>query len=196
MCKMFEEFEGKDNNFYVDDEEVFRVMLVGLPVEETGVSFSGEIDIDDKTSVLIDKQVKMDNPEESIKTYHKVIEMRDLSEAEIKGISKFRLFFNKLYEVFFRKQKFRVFITLYWLAFLSLEIAQEDYLFSLIYVAAIALYNSPIKFAREMKKIFASGKRKEELKEELTKLNVMNLVNTVPDDDGIMLYFKPKAPSM
>lgn len=184
---------GTDKNFYFNDVEMFRIGLFGIPVEETGICFSSEIDVYDNVSVITDKKVKMNSPEESINTYLKVLEIRDLSEDEIRNISKFRLFFKKLFEVFFRNQKFRVFLTSYWLLFLGFEIATDDYLTALIYIAGIALYTSPIKFAKEMKKMFSSGKRKNELKDELTNLNIMGLVNSIPDDDGIQLYFKPKG---
>jgi hypothetical protein len=167
-----------------------------LPLEEVGISFSGEIKVDDNTSVITDKQVKMENSDMAVKTYLKVMEMRDLSEDEIKHINKFRLFFKKLFEVFFRKEKYRVYFTSLWLALLSFEIAMDDYLMALFYIAAIALYNKPIAFAKEIKKMIGSKKRKEILSEELSKSNVLGYVNSVPDDEGVQLYFKPKAPNM
>ncbi len=192
------EFEGEseDGKFYCNSVPEFRMLTKFLPLDEVGISFSGEIEIDDNTSVITDKQVKMDNPEIAAKTYLKVMEMRELSEDEIKHINKFRLFFKKMFEVFFKNEKFRVFITCYWLLFLGFEIATEDYLMSLLYIAAIALYNSPIKFAKEIKKMIGSKKRKEVLMEELSKANVLGYVNSVPDDEGVQLYFKPKAPNM
>lgn len=192
------EFEGesKDGKFYCDSVPEFKMLTMALPIEETGLSFSGEVELDDNTSVITDKQVKMNSPEDSIKTYQKVMEIRELSEAEILKVNKFRLFFKKLFEVFFRNQKFRVYFTSMWLALLTFEVATEDYLMALMYVAAIALYNSPIKFAKEVKKMYGNKKRKEELKEELTEQNLMGLVYSIPEDDGIQLYFKPKAPNM
>ena len=58
------------------------------------------------------------------------------------------------------------------------------------------LYNKPIAFAKEIKKMIGSKKRKEILSEELSKANVLGYVNSVPDDEGVQLYFKPKAPNM
>lgn len=192
------EFEGEseDGKFYCSSLPEFKMLTKFLPIEETGLSFSGEVIVDDKTSVITDKQVKLQSPDETEKTYLKVMEMRDLSEAEIKQISKFKLFFNKLFEVFFKNQKFRVYFTSMWLALLAFEISTDDYLSSLIYIAAIALYNSPVKFAKEIKKMFCSRRKKEELKEELSEKNLMGLINSIPEDDGIQLYFKPKSHSM
>lgn len=192
------EFEGEseDGKFYCDSVPEFQMLTRFLPLEEVGISFSGEIKVDDNTSVITDKQVKMENSDMAVKTYLKVMEMRDLSEDEIKHINKFRLFFKKLFEVFFRKEKTRVYFTSLWLALLSFEIAMDDYLMALFYVAAIALYNKPIAFAKEIKKMIGSKKRKEILSEELFKANVLGYVNSVPDDEGVQLYFKPKAPNM
>ena len=192
------EFEGEseDGKFYCDSVPEFQMLTRFLPLEEVGISFSGEIKVDDNTSVITDKQVKMENSDMAVKTYLKVMEMRDLSEDEIKHINKFRLFFKKLFEVFFRKEKSRVYFTSLWLALLSFEIAMDDYLMALFYVAAIALYNKPIAFAKEIKKMIGSKKRKEVLSEELSKANVLGYVNSVPDDEGVQLYFKPKAPNM
>ena len=61
--------------------------------------------------------------------------------------------------------------------------------------AAITLYTSPIKFIKEVRKIF-SKKKREELSEELSKVNMLGYVNSVPDDEGVQLYFKPKAPNI
>ena len=192
------EFEGEseDGKFYCDSVPEFQMLTRFLPLEEVGISFSGEIKVDDNTSVITDKQVKMENSDMAVKTYLKVMEMRDLSEDEIKHINKFRLFFKKLFEVFFRREKTRVYFTSLWLALLSFEIAMDDYLMALFYVAAIALYNKPIAFAKEIKKMIGSKKRKEVLSEELSKANVLGYVNSVPDDEGVQLYFKPKAPNM
>lgn len=188
--------ESEVGKFYCDSVFEFQMLTKFLPLEETGLSFSGEIKVDDNTSVITDKQVKMESPDDSVKTYIKVMEMRDLSEAEIKHISKYKLFFEKLFEVFFKNQKFRVYFTSLWLALLTFEVATDDYLMALIYVVSIALYNSPIKFAKEMKKMLGSKKRKEELRDELTNLNIMGLVSSIPDNEGIQLYFKPKVPNM
>ncbi len=192
------EFEGasEDGNYYVDDVCEFNMLTAMLPIEKVGLSFSGEIEVDENTSVITDRQVEFENPEKTIQTYLKVMEIRDLTEDEIKHVSKFRLFFKKLFDVFFRGQKFRVFFTCFWALLTVFEVSTDDYFMALFYVAAIALYTSPIKFAKEMKKMLGSKKRKEELRDELTDLNIMGLVSSIPDNEGIQLYFKPKAPNM
>lgn len=200
---MFEEgfgfgFEGEseDGKFYCDSVPEFQMLTKFLPLEEVGISFSGEIKVDEKTSVITDKQIKLDNPEVATKTYQKVMEMRELTEAERTNVSKAKLVLKKLFEVFFKGQKFRVGLCIFWSLIAALDIAVENYFGAFLMTAFILLYTSPIKFLKEMKKIIGNKQRKKELTEELSKLNVLGYVDSVPEDDGVQLYFKPKAPNM
>lgn len=191
------EFEGEseDGKFYCDSVPEFQMLTKFLPLEEVGISFSGEIKIDDKTSVITDKQIKLDNPEVAAKTYQKVMEMRELTEAERTNVNKFKLVLKKLFDVYFKGQKFRRNLCVFWTIILGFDIATENYFGALMMAAAITLYTSPIKFIKEVRKIF-SKKKREELSEELSKVNMLGYVNSVPDDEGVQLYFKPKAPNM
>ena len=191
------EFEGEseDGKFYCDSVPEFQMLTKFLPLEEVGISFSGEIKIDDKTSVITDKQIKLDNPEVAAKTYQKVMEMRDLTEAERTNVNKFKLVLKKLFDVYFKGQKFRRNLCVFWTIILGFDIATENYFGALMMAACITLYTSPIKFIKEVRKII-SKKKREELSEELSKVNMLGYVNSVPDDEGVQLYFKPKAPNM
>lgn len=191
------EFEGEseDGKFYCDSVPEFQMLTKFLPLEEVGISFSGEIKIDDKTSVITDKQIKLDNPEVAAKTYQKVMEMRDLTEAERTNVNKFKLVLKKLFDVYFKGQKFRRNLCVFWTIILGFDIATKNYFGALMMAACITLYTSPIKFIKEVRKIF-SKKKREELSEELSKVNMLGYVNSVPDDEGVQLYFKPKAPNM
>lgn len=192
------EFEGEseDGKFYCDSVPEFQMLTKFLPLEEVGISFSGEIKVDEKTSVITDKQIKIDNPDAAIKTYQKVMEMRELTEVERTNVSKAKLVLKKLFEVFFKGQKWRRNLCIFYATLVAFDIAVENYFGALLMTACILLYTSPIKFAKELKKIFGNKKRKEELKEELSKLNMLGHYDSVPDDEGVQLYFKPKAPNM
>lgn len=182
---------SEDGNFYVNSLSEFNLLTKMLPIDEVGLSFNGEVEIDKKISVIINKKIEFENPEKTIKTYQKVMEMRDLSEDEIKHINKFKLFFKKIFDVLFRGQKFRIFFAGWWMFLAAFEVSTDDYFTALFYIAAIALYTSPIKFAKEMKKMLCSKKRKDELRDELNNLNIMGIVNSIPEDEGIQLYLKP-----
>ena len=190
------EFEGEseDGKFYCDSVPEFQMLTKFLPLEEVGISFSGEIKIDEKTSVITDKQIKLDNSEVAIKTYQKVMEMRELTEAERTNVSKAKLFLKKLFEVFFRGQKWRRNLCIFYAFIVGFDIAVENYLGAIIMFACILLYTSPIKFYKELRKIFSKKKQKQ-LSKELDELKVLSDVFSVDDDEGIQLYFKPKAPN-
>ena len=192
------EFEGEseDGKFYCDSVPEFQMLTKFLPLEEVGISFSGEIQVDEMTSVITDKQIKLENPEVAAKTYQKVMEMRELTEAERTNVSKAKLVLKKLFEVFFKGQKWRRNLCVFYAVIVGFDIAMENYLGALLMTTCILLYTSPIKFIKEMKKIFGNKKHKEKLSEELSKLNVLGYVDSVPEDEGVQLYFKPKAPNM
>ena len=191
------EFEGasEDGKFYTDSLTEFQMLTKFLPLEEVGISFSGEIKVDENTSVITDKQIKLDNPEVATKTYQKVMEMRELTEVERTNVSKAKLVLKKLLDVFFKGQKWRRNLCIFYAVIVGFDIAVENYLGALLMTTCILLYTSPVKFVKEVRKIF-SKKKREELSEELSKMNVLGYVNSVDEDEGIQLYFKPKAPNM
>lgn len=197
-----EEFSGfdfetdrTDGIHFTDSVLEFDMLTKFIPLEEVGISFNGEIKIDDTMSVITDKQIKLDNPEEAKKTYLKVIEMRELTEAERLNVSKAKLFMKKLFDVFFKGQKFRRNLTIFWMLILGFDVATENYFGALMMTACILLYNSPIKFIKEMKKMY-NKKRRIELEKELMDMNMLSHVNSVDDDEGVQLYFKPKVSNM
>lgn len=197
MFDKFDDFttECEDGKVYVDSIYEFQMLSKILPMEEVGISFNGEIKIDEKTSVITDKQIKLENPEIAVKTYQKVMEMRELTEVERANISKAKLVLKKLFDVFFKGQKFRRNLTIFWMVLLGFDVAVENYFGALMMTACILLYNSPIKFVKEVRKIYSNKKRKA-LEEELSNVNMLGYVNSVDDDKGVQLYYKPKAPNM
>ena len=191
------EFEGesKDGKFYCDSALEFQMLTKFLPLEEVGISFNGEIKIDDTISVITDKQVKLESPEVATMAYKKVMEMRELTEAERTNVSKAKLVLKKLFEVFFRGQKWRRNLCIFYALIAGFDIAVENYFGAILMTSFILLYTSPIKFYKELRKIFSKKKQKK-LSDELSELHLLGDVNSVDDDEGIQLYFKPKAPNM
>lgn len=197
---MFEDFdsinfESEDGNFYCDSATEFKMLSTVMPFEEVGISFNGEIKIDELTSVITDKQIKLENPEVATKTYQKVMEMRDLTEAERTNVSKVKLILKKLFEVYFKGQKWRRNLCIFWMIIFGLDIATENYFGALMIAACITLYTSPIKFYKELKKILGKKKR-EELGKELSEMGLLGDVGSVDDDEDIKLYLKPKNSNM
>ena len=188
------EFEGAsdDGNLYVDSIPEFNMLTRFIPLEEVGISFSGEVEVDGNTSVITDKQVNMGTPEKAVKTYLKVMEMRELTDVEREKVSKGKLFLKKVFEVFFRGDKWRRNLCIFWVALASFHIACENYFSALLVTACILLYCSPVKFLKEIKKMCTSKKRKEELSEELSEQHLLPYIDSVPAE-GIQLYFRPKS---
>ena len=75
---------------------------------------------------------------------------------------------------------------------MGLDIAAENYFGALTMTACILLYNSPIKFIKEIKKMY-NKKRRLELEKELTDMKMLGHVNLVDEDEGIRLYYKTKS---
>lgn len=187
-------FEGdsEDGKFCCDSVPEFQMITKFLPVEEVGISFNGKIKVDEMLSVITDKKVKLDSPEVATETYQKVMEMRELTEAERTNVSKVKLVLKKLLEVFFRGQKWRRNLCIFFGFIVGFDIAVENYLGAILMFTYILFYTSPIKFYKELRKIF-SKKRQEELSNELEELNVLSGVYSVDDDASIQLYFKLKG---
>ena len=140
------EFEGasEDGKFYTDSLTEFQMLTKFLPLEEVGISFSGEIKVDENTSVITDKQIKLDNPEVATKTYQKVMEMRELTEVERTNVSKAKLVLKKLLDVFFKGQKWRRNLCIFYTVIVGFDIAVENYLGALLMTTCILLYTSPV----------------------------------------------------
>ncbi len=190
------EGESEDGKFYCDSIHEFDMLTKMLPIDEVGLSFTGEIKIDDMTSVLTDKKIKFKDPEEAKKTYIKVMEMRELTEIERSKVSKVKLVLKKTLDVLFKGKKWLAYYCGLCVLMTTGHIIAENYLSALIWSGAFILNSSPIKYAKELNKLFGSKKQKEKLKEELIEANIYGYVNSVEEDEGVQFYFVPKAPNM
>lgn len=188
------EFEGAsdDGNLYVDSIPEFNMLTRFIPLEEVGISFSGEVEVDGNTSVITDKQVNMGTPEKAVKTYLKVMEMRELTDVEREKASKGKLFLKKVFEVFFRGDKWRRNLCIVLAVLAGYNVSLENYFCTSFLVGCILSVSDPVKFLKEIKKMCTSKKRKEELSEELSEQHLLPYIDSVPAE-GIQLYFRPKS---
>ena len=186
--------EDKDT-LYFSYPSSFVSMVESVPVDEMGIRFCGEVIISDKISVLTNKKVVFENSDDVVKTYQKVLEIRDLTNEEKMEVSKIKLFFKKLFEVFFRNEKWRVYYTLVVSGAIALDIYTDNYFGLLVMVACLLLNTSPVKFAKEVKKLFLSESKKKKIEEFLNEKNVLNYVNSVQSNTDIKLYLKTKEHS-
>lgn len=176
---------------YVDDASFFERMTNMMPLEDTGLYFHDEIKVSEDVSVITDQRVSIGFPEETVRTYHKVVEMIELNEYEIQEMNKVRLLLKKLFEVFFKGRKGLVVYTTFLSFCVGLNIYTKDWVVLLLNISLICMWNSPIKFYKEIKKMFTSDKKKEELREELSELGINGSLTSV-SKDGIRLYYEPR----
>ena len=88
--------------------------------------------------------------EETVKTYHKVVEMVELNEYEIQEMNKVRLLLKKLFEVFFKGSKGLVAYTIFLGFCIGLDVYTKDLLGLILNISLVFLWNSPIKFYKEI----------------------------------------------
>ena len=188
---MFGVNDTDGERIYVDSARIFEQMTSMMSLEDTGLYFHDEVKVSEDISVITDQRVSIGSPEETVKTYHKVVEMVELNEMEIEEMNKFRYFFKKMFEVFCKGSKGLVAYTIFLGLCIGLDVATKDYFGLLMNIGLVCLWNSPIKFYKEIKKMLTSGKKKEELKEELSQLGINGSLTMVPKE-GIQLYYKPR----
>ena len=176
---------------YVDDASFFERMTNMMPLEDTGLYFHDEIKVSEDVSVITDQRVSIGSPEETVKTYHKVVEMVELNEYEIQEMNKVRLLLKKLFEVFFKGSKGLVAYTIFLGFCIGLDVYTKDLIGLILNISLVFLWNSPIKFYKEIRKMFTSDKKKEELREELLQLGINSTLTNV-SKDGIRLYYEPR----
>lgn len=68
-----------------------------------GIHFKEEVDINDGSSVLIDKEVKLDNREEAVKNYVKVLKMKELVDEEQEIVNKGLLIVKRMFNIIFKR---------------------------------------------------------------------------------------------
>ena len=176
---------------YVEEASFFERMTNMMPLEDTGLYFHDEIKVSEDVSVITDQRVSIGSPEETVRTYHKVVEMVELNEMEIEEMNKFRYFFKKMFEVFFKGSKGLVAYTTFLGLSVGLDIYTKDWLGLILNISLICMWNSPIKFYKEIKKMLVSEKKKEELKDELSQLGINSTLTNV-SKDAIRLYYEPR----
>lgn len=182
-----------DERFYKTNFiPAFLEMAKDPCVEEVGISFEGETKVNDEVSVLTDKNIKLDSPEEAKKTYLKVIEMRDLTRDELEDANKVRKFFRLIFKTLFNGKKWQIFWSMFVGSGLLSSLYNGDFLLAMIDFVCLSVVLSPIKCFKEVRKFFTASSRKEKLQEYLREQRVSGYVHSVDNDDDIKLYLKLK----
>lgn len=159
-------------------------------VLEAGLHFNGETKIDENMYVVTDKRVEIDGLMETKKTYLKVMEMRELTEEEMKYANKARHILSKMFEIMFYNKKIMIAWTLFVCTTLGIDIASGNFLGIALKSICLLLINRPIKFIKEVTNILNSDKKKEELTDYLRENHVLGYALSVDDNDDIKMYAK------
>lgn len=192
---------GYDNVFFSDSDLYFEFIksLYSLDkIEETGLRIQSEIKISEDMSITIDKMVKIDGLEDTHETYLKVVEMRDLTEDEIKHANKAREFLSKMFEILFRGQKSNAILTIALILTMGLYASVGNFIGCFGFIPSLFIISSPIAFTKEIYKIIQRDikniKRNIELnkiEEYLREKNVLEHIDLAEQYD-VEIYAKIK----
>lgn len=178
---------------FTDDLALLALLTQQEKIIETGISFSGAIKVDESTSIITDKDVKIPgNIMDAKKTYLKVMEMRELTEEEQKYANKGREFLSKMFKIMFYNNKYMIALACFIATMLGLDIATGNFLGIILKCLLVLFINRPIKFVKEVIGMFERGDRIEELSEELREYHLLSLIDSVDNDKDIKMYAKLK----
>lgn len=189
------DFTNEGNNekkLYFNNDFVLITLLAKQDdILETGLAFDGEVRIDDNISIITEKEVKLDEGlPDTHKTYLKVMEMRELTEEEMKYANKTREFLSKMFNIMFYNKKLMISWTIIVATALGINIVEGDFLGIALKSFCLLVVNRPIKFIKEVIKMFKRDAKIEELSEYLRDKQVLGLVNSVDDKNDIKMYAK------
>ncbi len=185
-------FTDEENKVYFNND--FDLMLLLARQEEiieSGVAFNGEAKIDDNISVITEKEVNLGKTlSDTHKTYLKVMEMRELTEEEMKYVNKSREFLSKMFNIMFYNKKLMVAWTMIVATALGINIVAGNFLGVALQSLCLLMVNRPIKFIKEVIKMFKRDAKIEELSEYLRDKQVLGYVDSVDDKKDIKMYAK------
>lgn len=181
-----------ENKIYFNTDLVLVALLAKQEdILESGIAFDGEIKVDYSMSVVTNKEVKVQGDlSNTHKTYLKVMEMRDLTEEERKYANKGREFLSKMFEIMFYDKKMMIAWTLFVCSSLGIDIATDNFLGIILKSICLLVVNRPIRFIKEVIKMFKRDAKIEEIAEFLREQNVLGLVDSVDDNKDIKMYAK------
>lgn len=177
-----------------DDIQSFSFMIenVGMPYEECGIHFNGEVEISDDLILVTDKMIKQDSLEQAKKNYLKVLEVHELSAIERNKAEKARILFKKLFETFFKGKKSNVVLCATYVATIAINIKVENYLGALFVAAFSTLLFDYKKGFKVFVNYLNTGRRLEQLKSELEGTELAYNAELVGNKEDISLYVKTK----
>ncbi len=178
--------------FYTNNVTEFSFITKSIGDVETGILLDSEIKIDDKTSVITEKEIPFSSPAETRKNYLKVMEMRDLTPEEATLADKARAFLRRVYKGIFRGRMFTLVYTLTMATCLILHLNTANYFGIFTSIASALIVLGPKRLITEIVKLATINDRREQLNEYLREENLLSVCNSVYDDEDIKLYIKQR----
>lgn len=171
----------------------FKFLTTMMPQAETGIKISGATKVDDTISVLTEKEVQCKTKEETLTTYQKVMDIRELTPKEETLVAKAKSRLKLVYNNIFKGNKYVLIssLTLSILATFNLSVANYFAVFTDL--AFILMVLGPKKLLTGIKKIFASSKVKKEAEEHLDEYHLKTAALMVDNDEDIKMYVKVKS---
>lgn len=186
--------DSESSSNIISTNDIFSYMILANQYNgETGIHLDGDIPIDDKTSIVIDKFYKCEDSASAIKNYCKVMDVRELDEIERENANKGRLFLKSCFEVLFKGQVWRAVYVLFNTLLIGYDIYADNIIAAIILICANLLYTSPIKFTKEIVRLAMLFRDKERTQEELKKIGIDYMACAIENDSDIKLYIKKNS---
>ena len=178
--------------FETNNVTAFRIATIAnaAPVSELGIHFKSEITLDDITSKITDKYVKLSDANTATTNYLKVVRIIELNTQEKAEVNKARDFFKKMYDTIFKGQKINVFWAASYLTFITFALANENFLGALIDLALLSWLLGLRQGIKEFIRVLNPSKEAKTLEGELSNWRLAQYSSCVSDKDDVTLYFK------
>ncbi len=180
--------------FETNNVTAFRIATIAnaTPVSELGIHFKSEITLDDITSKITDKYVKLSDANTATTNYLKVVRIIELNTQEKAEVNKARDFFKKMYDTIFKGQKSNVVWTMIYLIFTTFVFPAKNFLAVLIDLALLSWILGLRQGIKEFIRALKPSKEAKALEGELSNWRLAQYSSCVSDKDDVTLYFKLK----
>lgn len=153
-----------------------------------GIHFKEEVDINDGSSVLIDKEVKLDNREEAVKNYVKVLKMKELVDEEQEIVNKGLLIVKRMFNIIFKRGDKINLSLVFYMFMCSVGVHNDNLFITLLWSALIVSELGRRNALNYIKSCLTYEKEKQELEA----MSLLENIKNVSSTNNIEMYFKTK----
>lgn len=159
---------------------------------ESGIEFNTTINFGDESFIENKKTIPLENKDETMATYKKVVDVYELNQEEINQVNKFKQFWKDIYNRLTKNGKYKLHL-LFMLAELgaTFYFANNDHMFSAIFFGV--LFGVDIADLNEVfKKYIHYEKKKEEKTADLRDMGIYNDTIVMDSPNDVSMYIKVK----